>query len=90
MRHSKTAGIAAAVVAVVALMAGTTAGAQEGDLDCGDPGTSPNMPVDPGDPHRLDDDGDGIGCEETGAPGDGSGTGAAPAEPVVAEPQFTG
>jgi hypothetical protein len=32
-------------------------------LNCGDEGTSPNMVVEPGDPHNLDTDGDGIGCE---------------------------
>ncbi|CAM3168492.1 thermonuclease family protein [Saccharomonospora xinjiangensis] len=32
------------------------------DLDCGDI-PQKNFPVQPGDPHRLDADGDGIGCE---------------------------
>ena len=52
------------------------------DLDCGDPGTSPGMPVDAGDPHDLDADDDGIGCE---AP-----TPAPAAAPVVAQPTYTG
>jgi len=33
------------------------------DLNCGDPGTHPNMDVPPGDPHGLDTDDDGTGCE---------------------------
>jgi len=64
MSYFKTAGIMAAIVAVMAFMAATTAGAQEGDLNCGDPGTSHNMTVPPDDPHGLDTDNDGIGCED--------------------------
>jgi hypothetical protein len=59
----------------------------QADLDCGDPGTSHNMRVGPGDPHGLDADDDGIGCEDGSvfepAP-------AAPAEPQVREPAYTG
>ena len=38
-------------------------GSTGGDLDCGSPGGGMNVPVQPGDPHGLDADGDGIGCE---------------------------
>lgn len=59
----------------------------QADLDCGDPGTSHDMPVGPDDPHGLDADDDGIGCEDGSvfdpAP-------AAPAEPQVREPTYTG
>jgi hypothetical protein len=92
----------AAIVASVAIVAGLAvaipATAQEGDLDCGDPGTSHNMPVEIGnDPHGLDDDQDGIGCEDpsafdggTEAPPADTGGSAEPAEPVEEEPDFTG
>jgi hypothetical protein len=40
----------------------SAAGAQ--DIDCGDPGAPPNVAVGPTDPNGLDEDGDGIGCEE--------------------------
>jgi hypothetical protein len=60
------------------------------DLDCGDPGTSHNMPVDPNnDPNRLDADNDGLGCEDPGAFGDAP-PAAAPAVPQPGEPDFTG
>lgn len=73
------------VAAVAATMALTLApaSAQE-DLDCGDPGTYPDMPVEPGDPHDLDADDDGIGCEANG--GDGGGAPAPAPEPAPAEP----
>lgn len=95
MRRSM--GLAAAVAALVATAAVIVpAAAQEGgDLDCGDPGTSHNMPIDPADdPHGLDADGDGIGCEDP-APFGGTTEPAAddpaePAAPVRRAPSFTG
>jgi hypothetical protein len=92
--------VVAAVVAAIAAVAvafGAPALAQDGDLDCGDPGTSPNMAVGADDPNGLDADDDGIGCEDPAAFGDG-GTAPAgdddgmaePASPVDGEPTFTG
>lgn len=35
------------------------------DLNCGDEGTSHNMPIDPdNDPNNLDGNDDGVGCED--------------------------
>lgn len=57
------------VTAAASLLMITPAAAQTGDVDCGDPGTSPNMPIDPNnDPNGLDADHDGIGCEDDSAP----------------------
>lgn len=66
---------------LTATMALSTASASagQGDLNCGDEGTYPNMTMtvfdpehQPGeegyDPHGLDDDKDGIGCEDSNAP----------------------
>lgn len=39
------------------------AGSAGGDLDCDSPGVGTNVIVAAGDPHGLDADGDGIGCE---------------------------
>jgi len=89
MNHTKTAaGAFVAAVASLALAA-SPAWAQAGDLDCGDPGTFHNMPVGPDDPHRLDSNGDGIGCEDASAFGpDGQpvGTPVATDPPPVTEP----
>lgn len=63
---------------------------QSADIDCGDPGTSHNMPVGPDDPHGLDADDDGVGCEDPSVFGGGPAPAAAPAEPLPAEPTFTG
>lgn len=105
MANIKKAGILVVAALSAALLAFTasTAGAQEGDLDCGDPGTSPNMSVPADDPHGLDRDGNGIGCEEDGggstpapaepeapAPSDDMTEPAEPAEPVAEEPDYTG
>ena len=49
------------IFAVLALAA--ACGAEAADLDCGDPGAGPDVTVADGDPHGLDTDGDGIGCE---------------------------
>ena len=68
-----------AAITTALLIGVAPAGAQ--DLDCGDPGTSPNMSVEPGDPHGLDRDGDGIGCEEEGG---GSPSPAPATEPAPA------
>lgn len=66
------AGVVAGVLAAAVLAVGAPASAQEGDLDCGDPGTFHNMPIEIGnDPHGLDADHDGIGCEDPTAFGDG-------------------
>jgi len=90
----RKAAIAASVAIVAGLAVAIPATAQEGDLNCGDPGTFHNMPVDPAnDPNNLDADDDGIGCEDAAAFG-----GAAPeapaeaptAEAVEAAPDFTG
>jgi hypothetical protein len=94
----KWMALVAAMAAALAVTAAVNlpASAQEGgDLDCGDPGTSHNMPVDPAnDPHGLDADDDGIGCEDPAAFGGDSGGGggdeAPAAEPVEGEPSFTG
>jgi hypothetical protein len=56
------------------------------DLDCQD--IEPefkSFPVLPPDPHGFDGDNDGVGCEDDGQP-----TPAAPATPVMEEPDFTG
>jgi hypothetical protein len=101
------AGVVAGVLAVAVLAVGAPALAQEGDLDCGDPGTFHNMPVEIGnDPHGLDADGDGIGCEDPAAfggaaptdttapladaPAADDGGTAPPATPVERQPSFTG
>ena len=94
MQRRTTARVAGGVIGVALAVALVLAGpvvAQEGDLDCGDPGTSPNMPVGPDDPNDLDRDGDGIGCEDPPEFGEATESDTAPApEPVVAEPTFTG
>ncbi len=97
------AGVVAGVLAVAVLAVGAPALAQEGDLNCGDPGTFPNMPIEIGnDPHGLDADQDGIGCEDptafggggaptdTPAPATDDGGTAEPATPVQRQPSFTG
>lgn len=54
------------------------------DLDCGDPGTFHNIPVTPDDPHGLDSDGDGLGCEDASVfPGGSAGTPEATAPPIA-------
>lgn len=87
---SKAAAVTAVAITSLAAASFTasTAGAQSGDLDCGDPGTSHNMPVPPDDPHDLDDDGDGIGCENPDAfeNGGGSPTTQATTGPVPSAP----
>jgi hypothetical protein len=96
-RRKRVGAAVVAAVAAVAVAFGTPALAQEGDLDCGDPGTSPNMTVGAEDPNGLDADNDGIGCEEpadfgdggTAPAGDDGGT-VEPATPVEEEPTFTG
>jgi hypothetical protein len=96
MRLRMTAAIALLIAAVALGIGLAPVAAQDGgDLDCGDPGTSPNMPVDPNnDPHGLDDDDDGVGCEDPNAFGGGTAPAPAgesePATPVEAEPTFTG
>jgi hypothetical protein len=92
--------IAAIALLVIATALGAGLGpaaAQDGgDLNCGDPGTSHNMPVDPNnDPNNLDANNDGIGCEDAsvfgGAGGVTSPSGqTTPAAPVEAQPTFTG
>jgi hypothetical protein len=80
--------VVAGVLAAAVLAVGAPALAQEGDLDCGDPGTFHNMPVEPGDPHGLDADGDGIGCEDPAAFGGGcapTDTTAPPADALAAD-----
>jgi hypothetical protein len=95
-RRKRVLAVVVAAVAAVAVAFGAPALAQEGDLDCGDPGTSPNMAVEAGDPHGLDADDDGIGCEDPAAFGDGTAPAAdddgmvEPATPVEEEPTFTG
>jgi hypothetical protein len=83
MRNISKAGILMVTALSLTTIGGASvAGAQGVDLDCGDPGTSHNMPIDPNnDPYRLDDDNDGIGCE------DGSVFGQPPApQPTVTVP----
>lgn len=71
----KLAGALFPMVLLPVLLAGP-ATAQE-DLDCGDPGVGVDIPLDPSnDPNDFDRDGDGIGCETSGA--DGSTAGATP------------
>lgn len=78
MKRTKTlAGVFVAALATLA-MAGP-AGATD-DLNCGDPGTYLNMPVGPDDPHNLDSNDDGIGCEDPDAFPPGSTATTAPAE----------
>jgi hypothetical protein len=102
MRNIKRAGVLmAAALSAVVVIGASPSGAQE-DLDCGDPGTFHNMPVDPNnDPNRLDADGNGIGCEDESVFGGDAEPApspepapapapAAPAEPVVEAPTFTG
>ena len=91
MRNAFRLAIAAAVAAAGSLFLVGPLAAQE-DLDCGDPGTSTDMPVPADDPHDLDRDGDGLGCD---ADEGGGGTPyapapAPPAEAVQGEPTFTG
>ena len=98
MRNIKRAGVLmAAAISVVVLIGASPSGAQA-DLDCGDPGTFHNMPVDPNnDPNGLDADGNGIGCEDGSVFGDEPTpptspppAQASPAMPQPAEPTFTG
>lgn len=61
----------------------TTVRHQFVDLDCGDEGTFHNMPVTPDDPHGLDADGDGLGCEDASVfPGGSAGTPEDTAPPI--------
>lgn len=65
----KLAGTALFTVVSLPLLLAGPATAQE-DLDCGDPGVGVNIPLDPNnDPNDFDRDGDGIGCETSGADG---------------------
>ena len=61
------------------------------DLDCGDPGTFHNMPVPVGnDPHGLDSNGDGIGCEDASKFGpDGQPLTPTPTQPPATQPPVT-
>jgi LPXTG-motif cell wall-anchored protein len=62
MRFIKT--LAVLFAAALALTFMSPPASADDDLDCGDPGTTPNMSVPADDPHDLDDDDDGIGCED--------------------------
>jgi hypothetical protein len=101
MRNIRRAGILMVTAISAVLMIGVSPTGAQADLDCGDPGTSLNMPVDPNnDPHELDANDDGVGCEDPAAFDGGGGTPtpapgpapmpADPAEPQVREPDFTG
>lgn len=105
MRNTRRAGILAVAATAALLVGSQTAGATD-DLDCGDPGTSPNMSIDPNnDPHRLDDNNNGIGCEDPSVfepePSDPEPSApptpepqapsvASPAQPVERQPSYTG
>lgn len=66
--HTHKLIAAGGIVAAVALFLAIPAAAGGDDLNCGDPGTSHNMPIDPNnDPHNLDGDDDGVGCEDPSA-----------------------
>lgn len=101
MRINKLIAAGVLLVASAAMFTVAPAGAQEGDLNCGDPGTSHNMAVDPdNDPNNLDADNDGEGCEDPDvfdeapsapAPEEPAPAPEAPsAEPVEGSPTFTG
>lgn len=101
MRNIKRAGILM-VAAISTLFIGVSPIGAQDELNCGDPGTSHNMPVGPDDPHGLDGNNNGIGCEDPNdfpapapapAPADDPEPApdpAAPAEPQVREPDYTG
>ena len=77
--------IAAALLGAVVFVA--PALAQEDDLNCGDPGTFHNMPIEIGnDPHGLDADNDGMGCEDPSVFGEPAPSEPAPTEPAPSEP----
>jgi hypothetical protein len=106
MRNIKRAGVLTAAALSALLMIGTSPSGAQADLDCGDPGTSHNMPIDPNnDPNGLDADNNGIGCEDASVFGDAPAPStdpappapepepsdtAAPAVPQPGEPTFTG
>lgn len=88
-RKKKATALLVAVTSLATAMSST--GAQEGDLDCGDPGTHHNMPVPiDDDPHDLDRNNDGVGCEDPSVFGDTSGSATtmspAPTTPTSAAP----
>lgn len=101
VRRVIAAALGVAALTAAALVA-PALGQEGGDLDCGDPGTFHNMPIEPGnDPHGLDADGDGIGCEDPAAFGGAAPEPApepepeaepesTPAAPVRGQPTFTG
>jgi LPXTG-motif cell wall-anchored protein len=65
----KLAGVAFFIMVSLPVLLAGPATAQE-DLNCGDPGVGVNIPLDPNnDPNDFDRDGDGIGCEISGADG---------------------
>jgi hypothetical protein len=84
-----TAAVAVSLVLGLLTVPAGAAGDDDDVLNCGDPGTSPNMPIDPAnDPNNLDHDDDGIGCEDDD---DGDDAPAAqPAPAVEGQPDFTG
>jgi hypothetical protein len=106
MRNIKRAGVLMAAALSALLIIGVSPSGAQADLDCGDPGTSHNMPIDPNnDPNGLDADNDGIGCEDASvfdgepapstdpappAPAPEPADTAAPAVPQPGEPDFTG
>lgn len=76
------------VLGGLALLSLLPAGAAAGDLDCADFATQEEAQENllPGDPHRLDGDGDGIACEELPSGGSGSTGESAPSQPPPPPP----
>lgn len=72
----------------VALLGLLPPGAAAGDLDCADFATQEEAQENlfPGDPHRLDGDGDGIACEELPSGGSGSGGETGSSQPAPPPP----
>ena len=92
INHRRASILAVAATTAALLFAPSQAAATD-DLNCGDPGTWHNMPVPVGnDPHQLDSNDDGIGCEDGSVFGpDGQPVGAttttAPPPPPAPGPQ---
>lgn len=91
----RRASILAVAATTAALLFAPSQAAATDTLNCGDPGTWHNMPVDPNnDPHDLDGNGDGVGCQDASVFGpDGQPVGstttttAPPPPPRAPEPE---
>lgn len=94
MRHRKV--LLPSMLGAIALFAYAPSGASAADLDCADFSSQAEAQENllPGDPYRLDGDGDGVACEDLpcpcafGTPGSGGGNHEAPPAPPPPPPKL--